>query len=83
MRMARAVWISAATLASLVIAGQLPALALAGLAGPAMFAAALARVRPEATLETFGNLTRAAAGAATVGGGVLALALLVSRWAGW
>jgi len=75
--------LSAATLAALVLAGRLPVPALAALAAPAMFAAALARVRPEATLEMFANLTRAAAGAATVGGGVLALALLVSRWAGW
>jgi hypothetical protein len=35
------------------------------------------------SIEAFGNLTRAAAGAATVGGAVLALALLAARWLAW
>jgi 1,4-dihydroxy-2-naphthoate octaprenyltransferase len=75
--------LSAATLIVLVAARVLPVLALAGLAAPAMFSRALARTRADASLEAFGNLTRAAAGAATVGGALLALALPVSRWLGW
>jgi len=75
--------LSAATLVALVVARVLPALALAALAAPVMFAMALARTRADASLEAFGNLTRAAAGAATVGGTLLALALPVSRWLGW
>jgi 1,4-dihydroxy-2-naphthoate octaprenyltransferase len=75
--------LSAATLVALTLVGRLPLPALLALAAPLMFAGALARVRPDASMETFGNLTRAAAGAATVGGALLALALLVSRWAGW
>ncbi len=75
--------LSACTLVALAAAGWVPPLALLALAAPALFAAALARVRPDASLEAFGNLTRAAAGAAAAGGALLALALLVSRWAGW
>jgi 1,4-dihydroxy-2-naphthoate octaprenyltransferase len=75
--------LSAAALLALAGARVVPALALLALAAPAMFAVALARVRADASLETFGNLTRAAAGAATVGGALLALAMLVSRLAGW
>ncbi len=74
---------SAATLVALALAGSLPPLSLLALAAPLMFARALSRVRPNADMATFGNLTRAAAGAATVGGALIAVALLVSRWAGW
>ncbi len=75
--------LSVVTLVALVAWGVLPVLALAALAAPAMFALALTRTRADATLEGFGNLTRAAAGAATVGGGLLAIALPLSRWLGW
>jgi len=75
--------LSAATLITLVAARVLPALALTALAAPAMFSMALARTSADASLEAFGNLTRAAAGAATVGGALLALSLPVSRWLGW
>jgi 1,4-dihydroxy-2-naphthoate polyprenyltransferase len=75
--------LSAAALIALVAARLLPALALAALAAPAMFSMALARTKADASLEAFGNLTRAAAGAATVGGALLALSLPVARWLGW
>jgi 1,4-dihydroxy-2-naphthoate octaprenyltransferase len=75
--------LSMVTLVALVGARVVPLLALLALLGPALFATALARVKPDADMETFGNLTRAAAGAATVGGLSLAVALLVSRLAGW
>jgi 1,4-dihydroxy-2-naphthoate polyprenyltransferase len=75
--------LSGTTLLVLVGTHQVPPLALLALAAPAMFAAALARVTADASMEGFGNLTRAAAGAATAGGGLLALALLASKLAGW
>jgi 1,4-dihydroxy-2-naphthoate octaprenyltransferase len=75
--------LSAGILMLLVAVRLLPVLALLALAAPAMFAPALARTRPDASIEGFGNLTRAAAGAATVGGAVLALALLAARLLGW
>jgi 1,4-dihydroxy-2-naphthoate octaprenyltransferase len=75
--------LSAGTLVVLVATRLLPALTLLGLAAPLMFSAALARTAPEADMEAFGNLTRAAAGAATLGGVALALALLVARLVGW
>ena len=75
--------LSAASLAALAVVQMGPPLALLGLAAPVLFAAALAKTRPDADMERFGNLTRAAAGAATVGGTLLAVALLLSRLAGW
>ena len=75
--------LSAGTLIALVACRLLPAVALLALVAPAMFSQALAKTKPDASIEGFGNLTRAAAGAATVGGAVLALALLVARLLGW
>jgi 1,4-dihydroxy-2-naphthoate octaprenyltransferase len=75
--------LSAATLLVLAAVRLLPVLTLLALVAPVVLGAALARTSPEADMETFGNLTRAAAGAATVGGAVLALALLVAHLVGW
>jgi 1,4-dihydroxy-2-naphthoate octaprenyltransferase len=75
--------LSAGTLLVLVAVGLLPVVTLLALAAPVVFSAALARTSPEADMETFGNLTRAAAGAATLGGAALTLALLVTRLIGW
>lgn len=75
--------LSAGILIALVAVRVLPALALLALVAPVMFSLALARTKADASIEAFGNLTRAAAGAATVGGAVLALALLVARLLGW
>ncbi len=75
--------LSAGTLVALVATRVLPVVALLALVAPVMFSIPLARTKADATIEGFGNLTRAAAGAATVGGAVLALALLVARWLGW
>jgi 1,4-dihydroxy-2-naphthoate octaprenyltransferase len=75
--------LSAGILIALVAGRLLPVVALLGLLGPLMFAPALAKTKPDATIEGFGNLTRAAAGAATVGGAALALALLAARLLGW
>jgi 1,4-dihydroxy-2-naphthoate octaprenyltransferase len=75
--------LSACILTALVVLRILPVVALLALVAPVMFAAALARTKADASIEGFGNLTRAAAGAATVGGAVLALALLVAGWLGW
>ncbi len=75
--------LSAVSLMALVAFGVLPVLALVALAAPVMFSLALARTNANATIEGFGNLTRAAAGAATGGGGLLAVALPLARWLGW
>jgi 1,4-dihydroxy-2-naphthoate octaprenyltransferase len=75
--------LSAGTLLVLAAVRLLPVLTLLALVAPVVLGAALARTSPEADMETFGNLTRAAAGAATVGGAVLALALLVAHLVGW
>jgi 1,4-dihydroxy-2-naphthoate polyprenyltransferase len=75
--------LSAGILIVLVACRVLPVVALLALVAPLMFSLALARTKADASLEAFGNLTRAAAGAATVGGVVLALALLVARLLGW
>lgn len=75
--------LSAGTLITLVACRLLPLVALLALVAPVMFAPALARTKADAGIDGFGNLTRAAAGAATVGGAVLALALLAARWLGW
>jgi 1,4-dihydroxy-2-naphthoate octaprenyltransferase len=75
--------LSAATLVVVVACRLLPVIALLALVAPAMFSQALAKTKPDASIEGFGNLTRAAAGAATVGGAVLALALLAARLLGW
>jgi 1,4-dihydroxy-2-naphthoate octaprenyltransferase len=75
--------LSAGTLITLVACRLLPLVALLALVAPVMFSLALARTKADAGIEGFGNLTRAAAGAATVGGVVLALALLAARWLGW
>ena len=72
--------LSAASLIGLVMVHLLPWLALVALAAPAMLAGALSKVSPSSGLEWFANLTRAAAGAATVGGGALAAALAVAHW---
>ncbi|HVN75189.1 MAG TPA: prenyltransferase [Thermoanaerobaculaceae bacterium] len=74
--------LSAASLVALVSARALPWPALVGLLAPAMQAGALAKASPDAGMEGFGNLTRAVAGAATVGGGALALALALAHWLG-
>lgn len=75
--------LSAATLVVVVGCRLLPVIALVALVAPAMFSQALAKTKPDASIEGFGNLTRAAAGAATVGGAALALALLAARLLGW
>jgi 1,4-dihydroxy-2-naphthoate octaprenyltransferase len=75
--------LSAGTLLLLIAVRVLPVVTLLALAAPVVFSAALARTSPEADMETFGNLTRAAAGAATLGGAGLTLALLVARLLGW
>jgi len=75
--------LSAVTLAVDVACGLLPVIALLALVAPLMFSQALAKTKPDASIEGFGNLTRAAAGAATIGGAVLAVALLVARLLGW
>jgi len=74
--------LSAASLVGMVVARLLPWPALVGLAAPAMLAGALRKASPDSGLEGFGNLTRAAAGAATVGAGALALALALVHWLG-
>ena len=74
--------LSAASLLALVATRLAPWPALLGLAAPAMQAAALRRASPEIGIEGFGNLTRAVAGAATVGGAALAGALAVAHWLG-
>jgi len=75
--------LSAGTLIVLGACRLLPVIALLALVAPVMFSQALAKTKADASIEGFGNLTRAAAGAATVGGAVLALALLVARLLGW
>lgn len=75
--------LSAGTLVALVAAQVLPVVALLALVAPVMFSLPLARTKADASIEGFGNLTRAAAGAATVGGAVLALTLLAARWLAW
>jgi 1,4-dihydroxy-2-naphthoate octaprenyltransferase len=75
--------LSAGTLVGLVIARVLPVVGLLALVAPVMFSLPLARTKANGSIEVFGNLTRAAAGAATVGGAVLALALLAARWLAW
>jgi 1,4-dihydroxy-2-naphthoate octaprenyltransferase len=75
--------LSAGTLLVLVAVRLLPVVALLALVAPVVLGAALGRTSPEADMEAFGNLTRAAAGAATLGGGALTLALLVARLVGW
>ncbi len=72
--------LSAGSLLTLVVFRVAPWPALLGLAAPVMQAGALRKASPDAGIEGFGNLTRAVAGAATVGGGVLALALALSYW---
>ncbi len=74
--------LSAASLIALVVVRRLPWLALVALVAPVMQAGALKKTTPDAGVEGFGNLTKAVAGAATVGGGVLALALLAAHWLG-
>jgi 1,4-dihydroxy-2-naphthoate polyprenyltransferase len=74
--------LSAASLIALVVVRRLPWLALIALVAPVMQAGALKKTTPDAGVEGFGNLTKAVAGAATVGGGVLALALLAAHWLG-
>jgi 1,4-dihydroxy-2-naphthoate octaprenyltransferase len=75
--------LSAGTLVALVGARVLPVVALVALVAPVMFSLPLARTKADMSIEAFGNLTRAAAGAATVGGAVLALALFAAGWLGW
>jgi 1,4-dihydroxy-2-naphthoate octaprenyltransferase len=75
--------LSATSLLALVVGGAVPPMAATALAAPVLFAGALRKVGPDADMETFGNLTRAAAGAATIGGVLLAVAFPLSRWAGW
>ncbi len=72
--------LSAASLIALVLVRRLPWLALIALVAPLMQAGVLRKTSPDAGMEGFGNLTKAIAGAATVGGGVLALTLLVAHW---
>ncbi|MGD1147405.1 MAG: prenyltransferase [Thermoanaerobaculaceae bacterium] len=72
--------LSAASLIALVLAHRLPWPALVALAAPAMLAGALSKVSPDSGFEGFATLTRAAAGAATVGGGALAAALAAAHW---
>jgi len=74
--------LSAASLIALVLARRLPWLALVALVAPLMQVGALKKTGPDAGIEGFGNLTKAIAGAATVGGGVLGLALLAAHWLG-
>ena len=74
--------LSAASLVALVLVHRLPWLALVALVAPLMQAGAIRKTTPEAGVEGFGALTKAVAGAATVGGGVLALALVAAHWLG-
>ncbi len=75
--------LSTLSLLTLVVFGVAPWPALAALAAPALQVGALAKASPESGIEGFGDLTRAIAGAATVGGVALALALALAHWLRW